>query len=382
MQIQPKRLAIILGIVTLITGIIILCLLFIHIPTVVEMKVTTDGVSFTVLPTHSSDSPLSLLDESLKVRSIEWTYGAVLEKPKTQQNTESIIQISRDIPFNPKVQLFKKTNLNIQPYINQLLITLNQESSESKGWQNIITGHASNKINLKENINQQDNGKPIIASSQIRIIGSKQDARVVLDLISEEKHSSTSIKIIDLNTGREIRKNIVSVDIPQQHLIFPRGNRLIILEKELVEETATTLFTPDIDIQQLKFYRLSDYEIENYLIGGQIRFLGKEREDVELGKDFLLKVNNNEPLKLKSMQLINGHLQLVLWGRPSSISLGPTPGLMSELLPNCFIWLYTHKLGTLVFSTIGGMLTLCISVLTLCDSILKLFGVSKKVAKI
>ena len=372
MQIHPKRLVIILGVVTLITGISILCLLFIHIPTVVEMKIITDGVSFTVLPTHSSDSPLSLLDESLKIRSIEWTYGAVLEKPKTQQNTESIIQVSRDTPFNPKIQLFKKTDINIHPYINQLLIALNQESSEKIGWQNIITGHASNKINLKENINQQDNGKtiPIPSPSQIRITGNKQTAKLVLDLIPEEKHNSTLIKIIDLNTGREIRKNTVSVDIPQQHLVSLRGNRLIIMEKELVEEKTTTLFTPDIDIQQPKFYRLSDYEIESYLIGGQIRFLGKEREDVELENDFLLKVNNNEPLKLKSMQLINGHLQLVLWGKPSSISLGPTPGLMAELLPNCFVWLYTHKLGTLVFSTIGGMLTLCISAL-------KLFGVLK-----
>jgi hypothetical protein len=153
------------------------------------------------------------------------------------------------------------------------------------------------------------------------------------------------------------------------------------MEKELFEEKATTLFTPDIDIQQPKFYRLSDYEIENYLIGGQIRFLGKEREDVELEKDFLLKVNNNEPLKLKSMQLINGHLQLVLWGKPSSISLGPTPGLMSELLPSYFIWLYTHKLGKLVFSTIGGMLGLCSGALALWDMVLKRFGVSKKSCK-
>ncbi|KAB2835043.1 MAG: hypothetical protein F9K48_05095 [Candidatus Brocadia sp.] len=295
-----------------------------------------------------------------------------MEKPKMQQDTESIIQVSRgsDTPFNPKIQLFKKTDMHIQPYINQLIIALNQESSESRGWQNIITGHASNKITLKESINQQDNGKPISASSQIRIIGNKQDARVVLDLIPEEKHNSTSIKIINLNTGREIRKNTVPVDISQQHLVFPRGNRLIILEKELVEEKATTLFTSDIDIQHLKFYRPFGYEIENYLMGGQIRFLGKEREDVELEKDFLLKVNNNNPLKLKSMQLINGYLQLVLWGKPSSISLGPTPGLMAELLPNCFVWLYTHKLGTLVFSTIGGVLTLCISAL-------KLFGVLK-----
>lgn len=375
MKIQLKRLAIILGIVTLITGIILLCLRFIHIPTAVEMKVITDGVSFTVLPHHSSDfsdSPLSLLHESLKVRSIEWTYGAVLEKPKPQQNTESIIQVSRDTPFSPKIQLFKKTDINIKPYINQLLIALNQESSVSRGWQNIITGHASNKINLKESINQQDNGKSITAPSQIRIIGNKQDAKVVLDLIPEEKHNSTSMKIIDLNTGREIRKNTVSVDIPQQHLVFPRGNRLIILEKESVEEKATTLFTPDIDIQHLKFYRLLDYEIENYLIGGQIHFLGKEREDVELERDFLLKVkvNNNDPLKLKSMQLINGHLQLVLWGKPSSISFGPTPGLIAELFPNCFIWLYTHKLGTLVFSTIGGILTLCMTAF-------KLFGILK-----
>lgn len=371
MQIQPKRLLIILGIVTLITGVSILCLLFIHVPTVVEMKVITDGVSFAVSPTPPpSDSPLSLLDESLRVRSIEWTYGAVLEKPKKQQNTYNIIQVSRDTPFSPKVKLFKKTDLNIQLYVNQLSIALNQESSESIGWQNIITGHTSNKITLNETINQQDNGAIVSASSPIRISGNKPTANLVLDLIPPKKHNSTSIKIIDLNTGRVIRKNTISVDIPQQHLVFPRGNRLIIIEKELAEEKATTLFKPDIDIQQPKFYRILDNESESYLIGGQIRFLGKERDDVELEKDFLLKVNNNEPLKLTSMQLINGHLQLVLWGKPSSISLGPTPGLMAELLPNCFIWLYTHKLGTLVFSTIGGMLTLCIGAL-------KLFGMLK-----
>jgi len=101
------------------------------------------------------------------------------------------------------------------------------------------------------------------------------------------------------------------------------------------------------------------------LIGGQVRFPAKERENVELERDFLLEVPDPAQLKLKSFQLIDGHLKIVLWGKPSSVLLGPTPDLMAELLPSYFVWLYTHKLSTFVFSTIGGVVTTCIGGLTL-----------------
>ena len=381
-EIKPKNLAMVLGAVILITGMAILILAFIPKSTVVEISAITDRASFTILPPQLLDIGTSLLDNSLKVKSLQWKGVDKMEATTLEESTLKIIKFQPDTedkiclesnePFRVSIDLYEKAHILIQPFDrDKLKITLKQENSENAGWESTVEYNnlemklkgIKNPADIESHLTRHDilkftSGHPLV------IKGGQRETELGLHLFSPERQFSGILEVIDSRSGQIVETKDLPVAISESYVVLLK-DRVVVLKKGSNQETSVNLFRPDINIQQPEFYRLSGSQEESFLIGGQVRFPAKERENVELERDFLLEVPNSTPLKLKSFQLIDKHLQLVLWGKPSSVLLGPTPDLMAELLPSYFVWLYTHKLSTVVFSTIGGVVTTCIAGLKL-----------------
>ncbi len=127
---------------------------------------------------------------------------------------------------------------------------------------------------------------------------------------------------------------------------------------------ATRLLDDELDVRAPNFFRFDpERGIErNFLRGGRIRFQDGALADRELESGSLLELRGDVSYRMKSLSLAGGELTVVLAGEPSGISLGPEPDQMRELLPSTFVWLGTHRLALLAFSTLGGLLTLALMV--------------------
>jgi len=390
-QITSIRLVAILGTAILTTGLIILILAFTPKSTVVELTIRAKQVSLTVLPPPPPTDSILLLDESLKVHSlklrnvyefkanlVELGYQPVKLQPIIDGGRWPIT-LESDSDFQPSVTLSEKTHLTIQPsQDNRVVLSLKQQIPENTERQSWVEAYGNLQLKLDGvkissapglNLNPQNSYKITDYNSPLFIADSQREVELGLRLVLAEKRFPTLMHVLDIPSGQVLESKNLPLALQEQH-VMSTGERLILLLKDAIDEPSIILLDKNLNVRKPEFYRFSGSQEESYLIGGQIRFPAKERETLELERDFLLEVKDTEPLKLKSIELKNGHLQLVLWGKPSSLTYGPTPDLMAEILPSCFIWLYTHKLGTLAFSTISWIVVSFIAAL-------KLFGIMK-----
>jgi hypothetical protein len=383
---SPKRLLAALGLVVFLTSLAILTLVFNHKSTVVELTVTVKQAAFAVLPPRPPETVTLLLDKTLKARSAQWKGAEALivgvanslaDRDTIALNGGGVISVSGEEPFQPVVKLRSQTHVIIQPHrADRLMLALTQDPS-LPGWQSTVEARGGLQVKLRDTplpskfaspANSVSDGSAVLAvasASPLLILGGRYEAEFGLHVDSPEIQPSTLLQEIDLASGIVLSTKRVPMALPQDHMILPSGNRLIVLTKQPPGESAVALFEANLNVQAPEFYRLSGFQEESFLLGGRIRFPAKEKATVEIERDFFLDVAGSEPLKLKSMRLKRGALELVLWGKPSSLKLGPTVSLMSELLPSYFIWAYTHQLGALVFTTLGWMVTASLALLKL-----------------
>ena len=177
--------------------------------------------------------------------------------------------------------------------------------------------------------------------------------------------AATRLRLIDPESGTVLEKRLAFPSASDRFLAW--GSRLALLEPVAAEGGPRPLLRSDLPVVRPRFFRGDRLEPESFLLGGTIRFPGGERPSLPLPPRFLLAVASREALTLRSLALEDGRLSLVLWGRLTHLSLGATPELAAEELPPLFLWIYTHKLRALVYSTV-------VSVLGLLMGAIKLFG--------
>lgn len=362
-----RKVIAVLAAVVLATGFIALILAFKPKSTVVELTVLVDQISFTTLPPRPPQNSINLLYETVKVFSMEWR-GAekidlMLSKPAEKSASipltdDSIIRMKSNSFFTPSIRLLRQTRVTILPYRrNQAVIALSQQSGQTGGW----IGQAAKKTGLHLKIDGSDVLPKLMAGadssdgwvpiSSAAISGGHWQARLGVRLIAPKP--TTLLRIIDPKSGQVSPPSPLSFHLPKDHLFMPFEDRIAFFERQPEDPDDGVFFDAEMDIQQPEFYRLRAREEESFLKGGRIRFPAGEKSEVILEPGLFLDVRSTEPFKLRSLRLIDGLIELVLWAKPTSISLGPTLRLSNQLLPSSLVWLYTHKLGTLVFSTIA-----------------------------
>ena len=376
----------IFGAVSLGAIFVLLVLVFAHKSTMVELTLRVNQLIVTVLPPHLPHTAISLFDEAVKVHSLQWKGAELLEygsqRIPLQEDPESIIELRGKTPFQSVLKLHSEMRLGIQAYRkDRLMINLAPKDPEQGGWQNRVHPSEIFQLRLRDikvppklglQWSQDDSWSFAQLASHgppFFLTGGQREAQLNFQL-ERRVYESTILRIIDIQPGQISEPKPLPLRLPQEYVFLPLGNQVALLQKNPEKPHSERLFSANLSVREPKFYRLRGFEGESFLLGGHINFPAEEKTRIELKRDLFLAVSSAEPFKLKSIRLEEGDLELTLWGKPSSITLGPTLELMEELLPSWFIWLYTHQTSTFIFSTIVWF---CITSV----SFLKMVGVLK-----
>jgi hypothetical protein len=346
---------------------------------VVEFTVVTKRIAFTVLPPKPPHTNISLLFESLRANSIEYRGVDKLELEMTEPvsllvniptQKKGVISLGSDTPFTPILKTQQPMRLTIRPSRRDgVVINLKQANNGSTAWRS--EWGAEERLRLKLRDIQRPEELELAgvtedggyAVESVTLTGGRWDAQLGMQLAL--KKPSTRLMVVNPQTGRISDPVDLPLDLNEEKVLLNFGEQIAIFQREKPDPTTGMVLHYNINVQRPEFYKERGSEEESFLLGGQIRFPAGEKKSVALEEGFILSVSSDEPLTLKSLQVKGGQIKAVLWGKPSSIFLGPTLSLRNQLLPSYFDWLYTHKLGTLVFTTIAWVVGACVGLLKL-----------------
>ncbi len=373
-----RRVLLVLGGTLVLATLVVLVLAFLPKSTIVEFTLQVKQVSFTVPAPRPPDTAILFFDPGLKVTALQWkgadnflaaTGSSAAPADTMRLPRESPVSLSSAGTFHPLLRLRGETRLSLQPFRqDRILLALTPAHAAPHVWQNSVeSGQAlrmrweGSSASSAEGSTQEADWAP--SHPPVFFSGGSQPAELGLRLPAQAAAATTVMQVIAIESGQASEPKHVPIVLPEAQLLLPAGDRLIFLKKE--KDADGVLLCDNLAVRAPEFYRLSGFQEESFLLGGQVRFPAKEKEPMELERDFFLRIESAEPLRLKALRLRNSTLELVLWGKPRRVELGPTLGLSNELLPSYFTWLYTHRLGTLIFSTLTGVVTACLGLLKL-----------------
>ena len=144
------------------------------------------------------------------------------------------------------------------------------------------------------------------------------------------------------------------------------GRRAEIALVPVLSDREKGLLASNVSVSGLSFYGFDAQGREqSYLAGGRILFSGDKQQPLELSDGAFLQLPATARLKLGSLRLADGDLELALAGQVSSLELGPTLETLHEQLPSLFVWLSTHQLPVLVFSALAMLVAAALSLFKL-----------------
>lgn len=284
---------------------------------------------------------------------------------------EGTVRLSAEEPFPAALRGFSSTALSIETAGRDrrggygLRLVLPGQGAAGSGWSASATPTADLSVDVPATNPAEAARRSVPASApDVKAVGGARTAVFGITL-PPRAPAATLLRLIDPATGAVTQARLAFPSSGPQFLAW--GQRLAVLEPVAAESEPRPLLRPDLHVFEPRFFRGDRLEPDSFLLGGTVRFPGGERPPLDLPPRFLLAVASREALTLRSLALEDGHLSLVLWGRLSHLSLGATPELAAEELPSLFLWIYTHKLRALVYSTV-------VSVLGLLLGAIKLFG--------
>jgi hypothetical protein len=382
----PKNLMLVLGAVVVLTSAVLMILAVIPKTTLIELSVRAQRVSFTAMPTLSGES-LEPLHNRLKIHGMEIQgsdfFTARLDHTADRQfdlQPHTTIYLKCQRPSKPVLKLFGGATVDLRAYKREHIVAMLELSGDEPKpmWQSWIQGPCEMKMNQPA-VSAVDGRTDLPVEewvqldkdSRLRLSGGKRESTFRMHLSGVYDSAVSQLKVIDLQTGRTTVTQDLDLHLPQSPTIIPHQDRLIVLEKNPAAKHRVQLLKTNLDVVAPRFFKLTGQQEESFVRGGTIRFPAKERQPVSIEPDAFIKVDGSTRLKLKSMALVGGQLELVLWGRPASLKIGPSAGLLNQHLPSLLLWAYTHRSGTLMFSILGWILGSTIAAL-------KLFGLITK----
>jgi len=190
-------------------------------------------------------------------------------------------------------------------------------------------------------------------AARFHIAGGRRDSEMRLAL-PHAAEPSTVLRVLDPATGEVSPPKNLPILLSEPRSVSWK-DQLVLLEPEPVEARGVPLLRPDLKIRDLELARRVQLEAQSFVLEGEVRFPAKEKDSIKLepGTFVSLTADPRHPLILRSLEVSGDSLDLLLWGEPTSLRTGPTPELRAERLPSYFEWLYTHRLGGLVYGTLA-----------------------------
>lgn len=185
----------------------------------------------------------------------------------------------------------------------------------------------------------------------VSIYGGRRMSRLNLAL-PLDRNPSTLMRVLDLATGQVAATQRLPFMLSEP-LVVPLQDRIVLLDVSPGEPWP--VLRPNLRARRVDFSRRVVLEPVSYVVGGTVRFPAGEKGSIEIEPDsFLaLSLDDDAPLTLRSITLAKGRLDLVLWGEPTSLRLGPTPELRDERLPSYLEWLLAHRLAHLIYAVLA-----------------------------
>jgi hypothetical protein len=205
-------------------------------------------------------------------------------------------------------------------------------------------------------------------ADSITILGGRRASRLNLAL-PLDRNPATWMRVLDPATGEVVATRRLPFALSEARVI-PWQDRVVLLDMNPGEPWP--VLRPNLRVRRIEFSRRVELEPTSYVTGGKVRFPAGEKEAIEIEPDsFLaLSLKPDEPLTLRSIAFSRGGLDLVLWGEPTSLRLGPTPELRVECLPSYLEWLLAHRLAQLIYvvlAWIAGSTLALLKILGLLD---------------
>ncbi len=372
----------ILATVTTLTMIAVGLLLFQTRSTVVEIQATLERIDLTVLPaairktgeaaaTTTALDEVDLLETTFLARRLDLQGAGQIEaflensgRTTLRPRPEEAARLTSADPFPLYLSVRGPTPLSMAAGRassggHALRITLPAPAAGGQPWTGVVPAEPGLLLDAP-GPRGPVHGAIAPYTLDVTLAGGRNEASVIL-LLPENQAAATVMRLVDPLTGDTVETRLPFATSEARALSW--GDRLALLEPVSASNQPRRFLRPDLIISHPRFFEARRFQEESFLLGGKIRFPGGEKADLDIEPGDLLRLDAEEPLTLRSAALEQGHIAIVLWGRASSLRLGPTPELQSEELPSLFVWMYTHRLRTLVYSTVASILGLSLAII-------------------
>jgi hypothetical protein len=198
-------------------------------------------------------------------------------------------------------------------------------------------------------------------AARFRVTGGRRDSQLSLAL-PHPAGPSAVLRMLNPATGEISGPTSLPIALSESRFI-PWQDRLVLLDPEPSAVRPVPLLRPDLKVRELELARRVQLEARSFIVEGEVRFPAGEKESIKLepGSFVSLATEDGQPLTLRSLELSSQGFELLLWGEPSSLRIGPTPELLAERLPSYFEWLVRHQLSGLIYGTLGYVLALSLT---------------------
>lgn len=376
-----RRLFLILAAVTVLTLAAVGLLLFRTRATVVEIQATLDRIDLTVHPSATREAgtaatttalaEVGLLEPSFLARRLDLQGAGRIEaflanggRTLLRPGPEEAARLTSPDLFPFHLSLYGPTPVSLAAGRavsggHALRITLPPAGTGDQPWSGTVPAEPGLALDAPSPAGPV-HGEIAPYTIDVTLAGGKAEAVLAL-FLPEEPAAATMLRLVDPLTGDTVERRLPFAISEARTLAW--RDRLALLEPVAAASRPRVLLRPGLSVSHPRFFETRRFETRSFLRGGKIRFPGGEKGDLEIEPEALLRLETEEPLTLRSAALQDGHLAILLWGRATSLHLGPTRELQSEELPSLFVWLYTHRLRTLVYSTVASILGLSLAVI-------------------
>jgi hypothetical protein len=199
--------------------------------------------------------------------------------------------------------------------------------------------------------------KVTVASATVARIRGGSTVQVALALAGDVRPKRTSLRVIDLADGSVRQTYPLDLSPPEERLVLPHGNNLLILE-EWDEERRSVLAGRDLSVARIRFHREEGLGAVSQIAKGRVHFSEGIRETAEIEPDSFLVFQPEETMVLRSLEIVPEGLRLVMLGNPRNIKLGPNPRFALRLQPTLLQGAFFHFQKERVGLALTSLLTL------------------------
>ncbi|MGH0029592.1 MAG: hypothetical protein ACQGVC_07365 [Myxococcota bacterium] len=175
---------------------------------------------------------------------------------------------------------------------------------------------------------------------RMRLEGLGAVPRLGFELATGGGPEERAIWVVDpagLETGARL-----GLDVPTATLPLSVGDRLVFVETDQGDDASRLVLRRNLVAEDVRFWQPVYDDAESYVVGGRIRFPGRERGDIDVPRDFLLDLEPMDSLRLRQVAVREEGLAIQIAGTVRDLRLGPGIEYLRSLAPSRLLTWYSR----------------------------------------